>query len=153
MKSLELKIPPLLLLALAVLLMVWLQGFYPLALLQHWLIYASGALIVVSGTGVMLVAALQMRRHQATLDPRYPQKSNVLLVHGVFAISRNPIYLGMTVVLFGAALLFADITSFLVLMLFVRYLARYQIEPEEALLMEKFPAEFTAYCEHVGRWL
>lgn len=153
MKSLELKIPPLLLLGAAILLMVWLQGFYPMALLQHWLVYASGVLIIALGIGLMLFAAMQMRRHQATLDPRHPENSNILLDQGLFAISRNPIYLGMVVVLLGSALLFADITAFLVVMLFARYLVRYQIEPEEAFLMEKFPSEFSAYCYRVGRWL
>lgn len=153
MKSLELKIPPLLLMGLALVLMVALQGFYPLALLQHWLIVVLGILSLTLGAGFMLVAALQMRRHQATLDPRRPQNSHTLLQHGLFGVSRNPIYLGMVIMLFGAALLFSDMTAFLAVLLFARYLVRYQIEPEEAILMETFPSEFTAYCEKVGRWL
>lgn len=101
----------------------------------------------------MLVAAMQMRRHQATLDPMHPQNSQVLLRQGLFSVSRNPIYLGMAVILFGSAILFADLTAFLVLLLFVRYLTRYQIEPEEACLRETFPSDFSDYCEQVRRWL
>jgi protein-S-isoprenylcysteine O-methyltransferase Ste14 len=153
MKSLELKMPPLILLVLAILLMVGLRDFYPLALLEHGLISVVGVVSIGLGLGLMLVAAMQMRRHRATLDPRYPEKTQVLLDKGLFAVSRNPIYLGMVVILFGTALLLAELTAFLVLLMFVRYLTRYQIEPEEACLEERFASDFEAYCNQVRRWI
>ena len=153
MKSLELKLPPLLLVMLALLLMYFLQGFYPLTLLQYRIVSLLGGVCILAGIGLVFVAARQMRQHQATLDPMHPINSTVLLNAGVFAVSRNPIYLGMVIILLGSAVIFADITAFLVVLLFVRYITRYQIEPEEACLLEKFPADFAAYCEQVRRWV
>lgn len=153
MKSLELKLPPLLLLALALGLMYLLQGFYPLALLNNGVASFVGIICILMGCGLIIFAARQMRHHQATLDPIHPQNSTVLLSSGLFAKSRNPIYLGMVIILLGAAIMFADITAFLGVLLFVRYITRYQIEPEEACLIETFPTDFPRYCEQVRRWL
>lgn len=153
MSALELKIPPLLLVLISAALMWQLQGFYPLA----WLMSPPGLLLaillVVTGLAFILAGALAFRRAQTTVDPRYPQQSSQLVTHGIYRVSRNPMYLGMALGLAGWAVYLADMSTFLVLALFIRYLGRYQIGPEEHALLEKFGARFQQYCAEVRRWI
>ena len=153
MKSLELKIPPLALVLIAAALMWLLQGFYPLAALSG---PAGRVLALVSalcGIAVAIAGVIEFRRACTTLDPTKPDKACRVVSSGIFARTRNPMYLGLALLLLGLCFWLADLTDFLMLAVFVRYLARYQIEPEERLLLQKFGAEFESYTQQVGRWL
>jgi protein-S-isoprenylcysteine O-methyltransferase Ste14 len=62
-------------------------------------------------------------------------------------------YLGMLIVLLAWALFVANWAAFLVLPLFIVFLNRFQIAPEERVLRERFGAQFDDYCGRVRRWL
>jgi protein-S-isoprenylcysteine O-methyltransferase Ste14 len=62
-------------------------------------------------------------------------------------------YLGMLLVLLGWAVYLANVVAFLLVPLFVLYISRFQIVPEERVLFEKFTAEFAHYKARVRRWL
>jgi len=153
MKSLELKIPPPLVALLCVVLMWYMQGFYPLSWLTAvWALPLAIALALV-GIAVASLGANAFRRAHTTVHPLHPEQTSRLVTGGIYQRTRNPMYLGMAIVLLGVALYLADITAYLGLALFVRFISRYQIEPEERVLLEKFGAEFEAYQAQVRRWL
>jgi protein-S-isoprenylcysteine O-methyltransferase Ste14 len=62
-------------------------------------------------------------------------------------------YLGLSIALFGAAFKWGSIFGFLVIPLFIWYMNRFQIQPEEEMMGEKFGEEFTFYKREVRRWV
>ncbi|HEY6610157.1 MAG TPA: isoprenylcysteine carboxylmethyltransferase family protein, partial [Pseudomonas sp.] len=82
-----------------------------------------------------------------------PERTTRLVTHGVFARTRNPIYLGDALILFALALGLGNWLNFLLLPLFVAFIGRFQIAPEERALERRFGNEFRAYCARVRRWV
>lgn len=111
------------------------------------------ASFIAVGVIVALLGVLEFRRANTTADPRFPDKSSRLVVSGVYRISRNPMYLGFLLVLFGWALYLMNYLAFLLLPLFVAYMNRFQIQPEERYMNQKFGDEFEAYAARVRRWI
>ena len=82
-----------------------------------------------------------------------PHKSETLVVSGVYRISRNPMYVGFLVALAGWALYLSNLAALVFLPLFVVYMNRYQIEPEERYMRERFGDDFDRYVGQVRRWI
>ena len=80
-------------------------------------------------------------------------QSSSVVASGVYRHSRNPMYLGLLLVLSGWALYLSNAAPALLLPAFVGYMNRFQIEPEERILAAKFGAPFTDYVAAVRRWL
>ena len=72
---------------------------------------------------------------------------------GIYAYSRNPMYLALVLVLFALAFYCGNITCFAIIPLFIWYITQYQIKPEEVMLDKLFPNEYQAYSKKVRRWL
>lgn len=150
---LELKIPPVaVFFAFAAILWV-LATAVPLAgiVLPAKKPIAVGAAVVggvFAGAGI-----LSFLRVRTTLDPRSPGKAASLVTTGVYTITRNPMYLSLLFLLAGWAVYLSNLAALMALPLFVAYLNRFQILPEERALASLFGSEFQAYCNRVRRWL
>ena len=119
-------------------------------LLSTPLRYAGGAL-VVAGICVVAVAANAFSRVGTPVVPF--EKSTVVVTNGLFRFSRNPMYLGMVMVLVGVALLLGSTTAFVPIPIFV-WLIQYQFIFREEVFLEKlFGEEYLAYRNKVRRWL
>jgi protein-S-isoprenylcysteine O-methyltransferase Ste14 len=110
-------------------------------------------LIGAAGLGVMAFAIAQFARARTTIDPLHPAAASALVGGGVFRLTRNPMYLGMALVLAGLALWLGDGGSALLVAGFVAYITRFQIVPEERALRANFGEAFEAYAARVRRWL
>lgn len=153
MQTLELKIPPVVLVALfAFAMCVLAQVLSSLFVPAVW-VKGLAVVFIGSGAWVALLGVLAFRRAKTTVDPRVPQQSVSLVVSGIYRYSRNPMYLGFLLWLIGLACYLLNIAAFALLPLFVWYMNRFQIKPEERFLQQKFGAEYQAYCERVRRWL
>ena len=82
-----------------------------------------------------------------------PESASSLVVSGIYRFTRNPMYLGMLLVLSGWAIFLSNALSFLFLPAYVVYMNRFQIGPEERALAAKFPQPFADYRSEVRRWL
>ena len=71
---------------------------------------------------------------------------------GVFQVSCNPMYLGLTLLLIGWALWLGTVSPWLIPPLFVAVISVAQIIPEEQALEELFGEPYLAYRHRVGRW-
>ena len=100
-----------------------------------------------------VAAVFRFRMAKTTINPLTPDASSALVVQGVYRLTRNPMYLAMLLVLIGWAYVVANVAALVMLPLFMGYLNRFQIEPEERALRARFGAEFDAYCRRVRRWL
>ncbi|SLN46896.1 hypothetical protein ROJ8625_02272 [Roseivivax jejudonensis] len=110
----------------------------------------GGALVAI-GVSLIALAAREFRRHRTTIMPgETPER---LITTGIFARSRNPIYLADLLILAGACLILdAPAALFLVPVLAAVLLRRFVL-PEEARMRDKFVAEFQAYAQQTNRWL
>ena len=151
--TLELKLPPPVLATLAGLAMWALSEWAPFGGFafagQTWL----AAALAAPALPVMALAIRAFVRAGTTVDPRDPSEASRLVVSGVFSRSRNPMYLGLTLLLAGLALWLGNALNAAALAAFVYAITRWQIVPEERRLEEKFGGDYRAYRERVGRWL
>lgn len=151
--SLELKVPPGILVVLFALLMRWGSACAPgLAVQIPWRSAIAG-MVVLAGLLLGLLAVLQFKRAKTTVNPIKPQSSSALVVSGIYGVSRNPIYLGMLLMLLGWAVWLDNLLALAVLPLFILYLNRFQIQPEERALAALFGTDFQSYCTQVRRWI
>ena len=111
-----------------------------------------GAIIIGAGLVLMGLAVFEMRRHRTTVIPHL-QPSN-LVTSGIFAISRNPIYLGDALFLLGFNLMVYSHPGLLLLVpVFMWIITHRFIGPEEKRLNDAFERDFIAYCSRTRRWL
>jgi protein-S-isoprenylcysteine O-methyltransferase Ste14 len=153
MQALELKIPPVAL-ALAFTAIMWVITKYgPAWTLEMPWGTAVALMCYGAGCSVALAGVVAFRLAKTTVDPRTPEAAAALVTTGVYRYSRNPMYLGLLLVLIGWAIDLSHVLAFALLPLFVFYLNRFQIDPEEQALLAKFGGQFSAYTRVVRRWL
>jgi protein-S-isoprenylcysteine O-methyltransferase Ste14 len=153
MKALELKVPPVLLFAVLAAAMFGLERAFPAwTLALPWRAAAAVALAAV-GIAIALAGVAAFRRSRTTVNPHTPDKASSVVTHGVYRWTRNPMYLGILFVLAGWALFLGHAAALIALPVFVTYMNRFQIRPEEQILAAKFGAPFTAYMAAVRRWI
>ena len=110
------------------------------------LLLAGGLWLIGSAAGALL-------RARTTVNPLRPGNTSVLVVSGVFRWSRNPIYLGDLLLLLAWFLWLGQWVNLLLLAGYVSYMNRFQIEPEERILAQRFGDAYLSYCARVRRWL
>lgn len=110
-----------------------------------------GIVPLVSGLLLIFISAGLFRRRHTTLNPF--GESSALVQDGLYRYSRNPMYLGMLLVLAGTALWFGHVLSFAVLPVFVAVVSRQNIRHEEQALETHFGDEYRSYRQRVRRWL
>ena len=153
MRRLELRVPPPVVAAVCALIM-WYAG-KPLPALDFDFLgrFTTIVVLIVLGFLVGGIAVSQFSRARTTVNPLKPQESSALVTRGLYRWTRNPMYLAMLIVLVGWAFFVSNAIAFLVLPLFIAYINRFQIRPEERVLRQRFGAQFDDYCGRVRRWL
>ena len=107
---------------------------------------------VLSGL-IASAAARQFTRAGTTLDPSDPTRASVLVTTGVNAVTRNPMYVGLSGLLLSYAIRRGSWTALLPVSAFVVVVDRLQILSEEAALAERFGVDYEVYRQRVPRWL
>ena len=118
----------------------------------HWSRYVGGACIVASIV-LLLPAIRAFLIAHTTIDPRTPERSDVLVTSGIYRYSRNPMYLGMALLLAGEALILQHALALFVPMVFVALMTAQQIRAEECALQARFGQAYTDYRSRTRRWL
>ncbi|MFH1679772.1 MAG: isoprenylcysteine carboxylmethyltransferase family protein [Candidatus Eisenbacteria bacterium] len=110
-----------------------------------------GAVPILAGVVMNLVADRQLKIHETTVKPFLP--STALVTDGAFARSRNPMYAGMALILLGLALLLGRPAPLFVAPLFACWMDRLFIRKEEEDLARQFGPAFEAYRKRTRRWI
>lgn len=153
MQAIELKIPPLGLFLLAFAAMWALAWFLPAAGFQlPARVLVVAVLLVMSGV-IGAAGIIAFRRHETTVDPMRPGKASSLVSNSIYRYTRNPMYLALALSLLAWAAYLANIAAAIVLPIFVAYMNRFQIRPEERALLESFGDDYAHYMSEVRRWL
>lgn len=153
MNTLELKIPPVLLVFIFVVDMLILKWLFPR--LEFSFSGQSILMYTFAAAGVILpiLGLFQFYKHKTTVDPMHPEAASQIVQTGIYKYTRNPMYLGFLFLLCAVAVYLGNLASLIMLPLFVWYMNRFQIIPEERILKEKFGSAYYDYTNNVRRWL
>lgn len=152
MNALELKVPPPLV-ALVTGLLMWLAAkLVPPLALPGVARIAVAVVFAGVGVGLAMSGVLTFRRAKTTVNPTTPAAASALVRTGVFRFTRNPMYLGLLLCLVAWAIFLSSVLALLSAPLFVVYMNRFQIAPEERALAALFGDNFAAYKRDVRRW-
>lgn len=112
----------------------------------------AGAFVVV-GLALDLISIGAFRKAKTTVTPLAPEKATRLVITGLYRYTRNPMYLGLLLILSGIAIWLGSPVNGAILIAFVGYITAFQIAPEEARLSELFGSDYERYRAQVRRWL
>jgi protein-S-isoprenylcysteine O-methyltransferase Ste14 len=152
MSSLELKIPPPVV-ALLVAAAMWGLALVAPATSAPALRIATALVLAAVGIAFSIAGAVAFGRAKTTKNPMNPQAASSLVVTGVYRLTRNPMYLGLSLVLLGWASYLWSPWTLLGPVAFMTYISRFQIAPEERALATLFADQYPAYRARVRRWL
>jgi len=110
-----------------------------------------GLLPIAAGSALNLLADRDFKQRETTVKPF--ETSSALVTSGVFSITRNPMYLGMTLILLGIALLLGSALPLIVVVAAAVVFDRTYISPEEKMLEHTFGDMFAQYRRKVRRWI
>jgi protein-S-isoprenylcysteine O-methyltransferase Ste14 len=152
MRSLELKVPPAVVVVTCGAAMWGTSRLTPAASFEVPDLRIAALGLALAGVVLAIIAVCSFRANQTTVDPRTPGEASKLVVGGVYRWSRNPMYLGMLLLLAAWALFLANAAALFLLPAFVAYMTAFQIKPEERLLLSKFGEGYAQYKSAVRRW-
>jgi len=153
MRTLELKVPPLAVVLLAGAAMWFVAGRSAPCQLSLTVRLGAFAVLALTGGAIALAGVLEFRRMRTTIDPLKPENSSALVTSGIYRFTRNPMYAGLALVLLAWAAFLCSFWALIGPAVFVLYIGRLQIAPEERALFAKFGAAYTEYAARVRRWL
>jgi protein-S-isoprenylcysteine O-methyltransferase Ste14 len=153
MNSLELKIPPPAVAALVAAIMWGISLITPLLEIALFTRVSAAIMFALAGSGFSLAGVISFRRAKTTVNPMKPETATSLVSTGIYRVTRNPMYVGLLLVLIAWAAYLTSAWALLGPLGFVLYISRFQIAPEERVLSTLFGAEYTAYQSKVRRWL
>jgi len=109
--------------------------------------------LAIAGLALSTSGRLAFRNAKTSANPLKPQAATSLVVAGIYKATRNPMYVGLALVLVGWAVFLWSAWALLGPVGFVAYIARFQIAPEERALALLFGEEYSAYKSRVRPWL
>ncbi len=148
--ALELRVPPLLLVFALLGGVLWIERPWT-QVSPVWQV-AVATLLAASGIVACAAGVVAFRRARTTVDPLHPDRASRLVVVGIYRLTRNPMYLGFALLLAGVAAWSGGWLGWAALALFVGWIDRLQIVPEERALRARFGGGFDDYCRRVRRW-
>ncbi|TYP92140.1 Protein-S-isoprenylcysteine O-methyltransferase Ste14 [Fodinibius salinus] len=148
-----LKIPPALVFVIIAGLMHLVSLFLPFGSLTLSGAYWVAGLLMVAGGVLGVAGLLQFYRNGTSVDPHKPAEASTLVTDGIYQYTRNPMYLALFFLLIAYASILQNVLNLFILPLFIWYMNKYQIIPEEEIMEEKFSSKYLKYKSEVHRWL
>ena len=109
--------------------------------------------VFLSAFAFLAPATRGFKKAETTINPIKPQETSQLVTTGIYGRTRNPMYVGLTIILLAWVIWTSNATGVLALPLFMVTLTHFQIIPEEEILTEKFGEDYKDYSARVRRWL
>lgn len=113
-----------------------------------------GLVFAALGVTVAVAGVVGFARAGTTVDPHDPSKTSALVDSGIYRLTRNPMYLGLALVVVGWGFVLRDpLLAIVGGGVFVGIITRFQIIPEERVLETQFSAEFARFRRRTRRWI
>jgi len=153
MSVLELKIPPPIV-ALVVALLMWLTpAMAGLVQIPYSARVLCAVIFICVGQGIGIAGMVAFHRAKTTVNPVKASLASSLVTRGVYRYTRNPMYVGLSLTLLAWAVFLANPFAVPWVVVYVLYITRFQIIPEERVLTSLFGQEYEAYKGKVRRWI
>lgn len=153
MRTLEHTIPPPVVAALIAAAMWGISSLPPALSLAPAMRLFLAATLAIVGVTFDVLGLWAFRRARTTINPMKPGKASALVTGGIYQVTRNPMYVGLVLLLAAWAVHLSMLWPFIGPALFVLYMNRFQIGPEERVMRGKFGEAYAAYAARVRRWL
>jgi protein-S-isoprenylcysteine O-methyltransferase Ste14 len=135
----------------SLLLMIILSYFMPISHLIYLPLRIFGVILVLLGLAITACGAYCF--HQADTPVKTFDKTTTLVTIGPYRYSRNPMYLGMIIILTGTWIALGTLSPLFVIPVFFYIIQEGFIKYEEKILEESFTDEYPDYREKVRRWM
>ena len=110
-------------------------------------------IILLIGILILITPIFKFIKSKTTIDPIKFKKVNRLITSGIYKYSRNPMYLGLLMIVMSSSIFYLNIFSITTPMLFYFWINRFQIKREEIFLTQKFGKEYLSYKNKTRRWI
>ena len=153
MNALALKVPPV---AQVIITAAAMYGVSKMVPALTFSLNGSTALAValgVMGLSLGIMGVTQFRIAQTTPNPQALEQVSSLVTSGIYQYSRNPMYVGLVLILLGWAFYLSHLLAFVLLPIFILYMTHFQIQPEERMMAQKFGKTYQDYLNKVRRWI
>ena len=145
------KIPPPLVALTFGFLINYTKNIFPKIEISNDIIF--GSFMIIIGLIIILSAIILFKKYKTTITPINPSNATKLITDGIYKFSRNPMYLGLLLVLVGISIILNLTGGFFFIILFILYINLFQIIPEENAMVDLFKDEFLEYKKNVRRWI
>ena len=108
--------------------------------------------LIIGGT-IIVFGIAAFRKTETKVTPLHPDKASSLVTRGIYQYTRNPMYFGLLLILFSIGFYLQNLASMFVLPIYVWFLSKYQIIPEEKALHKLFGQDYINYQDRVRRWI
>ena len=109
--------------------------------------------LLIFGLIIFISAVRSFRKQKTTVNPLKPKQASSLVTSGIFRLSRNPMYLGMLIILLSISFKFNLLGGIIISLSFFIFITKFQILPEEEAMNELFGDKFTQYSNTTRRWI
>lgn len=153
MPDLTLKIPP------VIVVFIFACVMWMMALFNVWASISIPAEEVVAlvigliGSSLVVAGAVEFRAAKTTVNPLTPELATSIVTKGIYRFSRNPMYLGFLIMLGAWGVFLGNSVAITLMPVFVGYMNRFQIIPEEKALLAQFGDDYAHYLASTPRWL
>ena len=147
----ETKIPPPIVTLVFALSIYLSRGIFKIVEIKHS--FYLGIFLLLLGFAILISAVRLFKKDNTTINPLSPQQATKLVTDGIFKYSRNPMYLGMALVLTSIAVFFNLLGGIILITLFCAYITKFQIIPEERAMSDLFSDDFDKYIKETRRWV
>ncbi|OEE93303.1 protein-S-isoprenylcysteine methyltransferase [Vibrio genomosp. F10 str. 9ZD137] len=151
--NLEQKIPPVILTIIFVGIMYLTNLYLKFTLFDLPFKVEVLLIFFIIGVTFALAGVISFKKHKTTLDPMNTENVSTLVKSGVYRYTRNPMYVGMLMALLGYGFFLSNPINLFITVLFIWYMNKFQIKPEEVFLSSVFGNDYDEYKKSVKRWL
>jgi len=121
--------------------------------INNIIFYILSLFFIILGPFILISAVRSFKAEQTTINPININNASSLVISGVFKYSRNPMYLGMVFILLALSFRFNLVGGILFTFIFIMYITKFQIIPEEAAMKRIFGEDFNKYKNKTRRWI
>jgi len=114
---------------------------------------AISLFLLICGLIVFISAVRSFKKQKTTVNPLKPKQASSLVTSGIFRFSRNPMYLGMLIILLSISFKFNLLGGIIISLSFFIFITKFQILPEEEAMYELFGDKFIQYSNTTRRWI
>ena len=143
------KIPPPILVLILVMSIYFSQNQLEIIYLPYK--HSISILILLAGILILINPVFKFIKSKTTVNPVKFAKVNKLVTSGIFKYSRNPMYLGMILIIISTTIFYLNYYSVITPFIFYFWINEFQIKREEIFLEEKFGKEYLSYKSRTRR--